>query len=157
MQWSCNIQHIVLQQYFWVRVFWCTALVSSTLCWPLTRKIARASSTLAFQRAVAAAVDCFCSQQRKCFTWRERTCSLHIQEVAEKQDWQRRSFVFCLHFHTGRMEYVVVAFSVKTDLLHFQWKSLLHFPKQTHLTTNDVMESQVGGEYWKAIRGKIKG
>lgn len=83
---------------------------------------------------------------KKHFTQRKGTCSLQIQQVAQKHHWLRRSFVFCLHFRMGLMEYVVVAFSVKTDLLHFQWKSL-HFPKQTCLTTDDVKELQLGGEY----------
>jgi len=63
------------QQYFWVRASWCTAWLSSTFWWRLTHKIARATSALAFQRAVAAAV-CFCSQQRSISLKRRGTCLL---------------------------------------------------------------------------------
>jgi len=40
----------------------------------------------------------------------------------------------------GLMEYDVVAFSVKTDLLRFQWK-WSRFPKQTCPTADNVNEN----------------
>lgn len=96
----------------------------------MTLKIARAASALALQHAVAAAVVCFCRQQRKDFTQRKETCYLQIQQVAQKSNIGCGGHLFFVYTYMSRMEYVAVAFSVKTDLLHFQWKSLLHFPKQ---------------------------
>ncbi len=93
MLWKCNPAHTLSATCLWVRVSWCTAWLSSTFWWPLTRKKARASSALDFQGAVAAAVVCFCWQQRKQITQKKGTCSLHIQQVKEKQDWQRMTFV----------------------------------------------------------------